>query len=167
MIEIGWSHFQSARYKPLKLCLICRCGLPGVISSNLKKEPTASPVLTKWWKLELTLGTNFGSHAQMVTKFGSQILATKFGFVPDWLVKGFPGVKWDQIISRLAIYYAWAQVVNCLCAHKMLRMLFGCLFPELQGKEGNKHKHTVRKSFCRHFTLYVLCIYCIFDIISP
>ena len=27
----------------------------------------------------------FGSHAQMVNKFGGQILATKFGFVPDWL----------------------------------------------------------------------------------
>ena len=40
-------------------------------------------MLTKWWKLELTLATNFGSHAQMITKFGGQILATKFGFVPD------------------------------------------------------------------------------------
>ena len=55
-----------------------------VIGGHLKKEPTASPVLTKWWKLELSLATNFGSHAQMVTKFGGQILATKFGFVPDW-----------------------------------------------------------------------------------
>ena len=44
-------------------------------------------MLTKWWKLELTLATNFGSHAQMVTKFGGQILATKFGFVPDCLVQ--------------------------------------------------------------------------------
>ena len=42
-------------------------------------------MLTNWWKLELTLATNFGSHAQMVTKFGGQILATKFGFVPDCL----------------------------------------------------------------------------------
>ena len=42
-------------------------------------------MLTKWWKLELTLATNFGSHAQMVTAFGGQILATKFGFVPDCL----------------------------------------------------------------------------------
>ena len=58
-----------------------------VIGSHLKKEPTVSPVLTKWWKLELTLATNFGSHAQMVTKFSGQILATKFGFVPDWWVK--------------------------------------------------------------------------------
>ena len=43
-------------------------------------------MLTKRWKLELTLATNFGSHAQMATKFGGQILATKFGFVPDWLI---------------------------------------------------------------------------------
>ena len=46
-------------------------------------------MLTKWWKLELTLATNFGSHAQMVTKFGGQILATKFGFVPDWYTMTF------------------------------------------------------------------------------
>ena len=57
-----------------------------VIGSHLKEEPTASPVLTKWWKLELTLATNFGNHAQMVTKFGGQILATKFGSVPDCLL---------------------------------------------------------------------------------
>ena len=32
------------------------------------------------------MSTNFGNHAQMATKFGGQILATKFGFVPDWYV---------------------------------------------------------------------------------
>ena len=56
-----------------------------IIGSHLTREPTASPVLTKWWNLELTLATNFGNHAQMVIKIGSQILATKFGFVPDCL----------------------------------------------------------------------------------
>ena len=40
-------------------------------------------MLTKCWNREVTLATNFGSHAQMVTKFGGQNLATKFGFVPD------------------------------------------------------------------------------------
>ena len=35
---------------------------------------------------ELILATNFGSPLQMVTKVGSQILATKFGFVPDCLL---------------------------------------------------------------------------------
>ena len=48
-------------------------------------EPTASPVLTKWWNWELTLATNFGNHAQMVPKFGGQIWVTNFSFVPDWL----------------------------------------------------------------------------------
>ena len=32
------------------------------------------------------LATNFGSPLHMVTKVGSQILATKFGFVPDWSI---------------------------------------------------------------------------------
>ena len=54
------------------------------IGSHLTREPTVSPVVTKWWNRELTLATNFGNHAQMVTKVGGQILATKFGFVPDW-----------------------------------------------------------------------------------
>ena len=61
--------------------------LATLIGSHLLRKPTASPVLTKWWNWELALATNFGSHAQMVTKFGGQILATKFGFVPDWWVK--------------------------------------------------------------------------------
>ena len=38
-----------------------------LIGSHLSREPTTSPVLTKWWNWELTLATNFGSHAQMVT----------------------------------------------------------------------------------------------------
>ena len=54
-----------------------------LIGSHLTREPTASPVLTKWWMWELMLATNFGSPLQMVTKVGSQILDTKFGFVPD------------------------------------------------------------------------------------
>ena len=54
-----------------------------IIGSHLTRKPTASSALTKWWNLELTLATNFGSHTQMVTKIGGQILATKFGFVPE------------------------------------------------------------------------------------
>ena len=54
-----------------------------IIGSHLTRKPTTSPVLTKCWNWELTLTTNFGSHAQMVTKFGGLILATKLGFVPD------------------------------------------------------------------------------------
>ena len=56
-----------------------------IIGSHLAREPTASPVLTKWWNWELTLATNFGNHVQMVIKFGGQILATKSGFVLDCL----------------------------------------------------------------------------------
>ena len=61
-------------------------------------------MLTKWWKLELTLATNFGSHAQMVTKFGSQIFATKFGFVPDWS-------SYHHEIFRS--YYQWQKWRPC------------------------------------------------------
>ena len=59
------------------------------IGSHLTREPTLSPVLTKWWMWELMLATNFGSPLQMLTEVGGQILATKFGFVPDcwWLMK--------------------------------------------------------------------------------
>ena len=36
-----------------------------------------------WQNWELMLANNFGNLYKMVTKFGSQLLATKFGFVPD------------------------------------------------------------------------------------
>ena len=42
-----------------------------------------------WWKYELTLATKFGGHAQMVTKFGGQILVTKFGFA-GWETSAHP-----------------------------------------------------------------------------
>ena len=61
-----------------------------IIGCHLTREPT-SPVLTKWWNLELTLATNFGNHAQMVTKVGGQILAIKFGFVPDCYMSEWEG----------------------------------------------------------------------------
>ena len=73
------------------------CKISQGIGSHLKKEQTASHVLTKLWKLELTMATNFGSHAQMVTKFGGQILANKFGFVPDC---SDCGVEISVIVSR-------------------------------------------------------------------
>ena len=44
------------------------------ICQEKNTKTTASPVLTKCWNWELTLATNFGSHAQMLTKFGGQIL---------------------------------------------------------------------------------------------
>ena len=44
---------------------------------------------------ELMLATKFGSPLQMVTKVGSQILATKFGFVPDLskITRPFAAIK--------------------------------------------------------------------------
>ena len=74
-------------------------GVATLIGSHLKREPTASLVLTKWLVWELILATNFGSPLQMVTKVGSQILATKFGFVPDWLTND----RWKtQLFSPFA-----------------------------------------------------------------
>ena len=39
--------------------------------SHLTREPTAIPVLTKWWNWELILATNFGNLCTNVTKVGS------------------------------------------------------------------------------------------------
>ena len=166
-VTIGWSHFQSASNKPLRLCVICSCGYspgggggtrsencwgcaaghwkldpkrsrekwyfgakkiefcedlypkdrfcvggwektpqkdrarscqsekrgskprhicitrhigstpppPGatLIGSHLTSEPTASPVLTKRWNLEIMVATNFGSPYKWLPK-----LAAKF-----------------------------------------------------------------------------------------
>ena len=47
-------------------------GLSTSIGSHLTREPTTSPVSTKWWKSELMLATNFGSLCPKVTNFGSQ-----------------------------------------------------------------------------------------------
>ena len=54
-------------------------------SSHLIREPTSSPVLTKCWNLELILATNFGNLHKRPPNLVAKILATKFGFVPDWL----------------------------------------------------------------------------------
>ena len=68
-----------------------------IIGSHLTRKPIGSPVLTKCWNLELTLATNFGSHAQMATNFGGQILATKFGFVPDcWVPMSSSTKQWSD-----------------------------------------------------------------------
>ena len=74
-----WSHFQTASNKPLKLCLICMSGLL-LLYSHLTREPTTSPVLTKWWNWELMLATNFGSLSQTVTKVDSQNFGYQFWF---------------------------------------------------------------------------------------
>ena len=74
-----WSYFQTSSNKPLKLCLICMSGLL-LLYSHLTREPTTSPVLTKWWNWELMLATNFDSLSQTVTKGGSQNFGYQFWF---------------------------------------------------------------------------------------
>ena len=46
--------------------------LATLIGNHFTRKPTASLVLTKCWKWELMLTTNFGNQCQTVTKFGSQ-----------------------------------------------------------------------------------------------
>ena len=109
-----------------------------IIDNHFTREPTSSPVLTKWWMWGLILATNFGSPLQMVTKVGSQILATKFGFVPDWLTlitswisNNMLNKVWDEIthtaaslklrngwviswVFRLMSNHYWFQGLCCL-----------------------------------------------------
>ena len=37
-----------------------------IVASHLTREPTVSPVLTKWWNWELTLATNFSDHGYQI-----------------------------------------------------------------------------------------------------
>ena len=61
---------------------------------------------------ELLLATNFGSPLQMVTKVGSQILATKFGFVPNCSV----WAQWvNEWISDCILISLWDVVVLSAC----------------------------------------------------
>ena len=62
-------------------------GLATLIGSHLTREPTASPVLTKWWKSELILATNFGSLCPKVTKVGSQNFGYQIWFCTRLLNK--------------------------------------------------------------------------------
>ena len=84
-------------------------GVATLIGSHLKREPTASPVLTKWSMWEQSFATNFGSPLQMVTKVGSRILATKFGFVPDCCGSEQRLFKWThaQMLRIFGRKLAW------------------------------------------------------------
>ena len=94
VITIGWSHFQSASNKSLKLCLICMCGL---LLSVVIWEPTASPASTKWWNSELMLATNFGSLSQTFTKVGSQ----NFGYQIWFCTRLLNQQSNDYLLNRL------------------------------------------------------------------
>ena len=119
-VTIWWSHFQSASNKPLKLYLITT-----YIGSHLTREPTVSPVLTKWWMWELMLATNSGSPLQMVTKDGSQILATKFGFVSEWLTHWGPVTPYSKDTFMFPkVNSAWPGLTPC---HGCITYLYRCL----------------------------------------
>ena len=55
-------------------------GLATLIGNLLTREPTASPVLTKCWKSELMLATNFDSLCPKVTEVGSQNFGNQIWF---------------------------------------------------------------------------------------
>ena len=91
VITIGWSHFQSASNKPLKFVCFTR-------------EPTSSPVLTKWWNKELMLAT----YAQRLPILVANILAPKFGFGPDWLLRCVPaGVDFTGLTHCGPVTHIW------------------------------------------------------------
>ena len=75
-------------------------GLATLIGSHLTREPTASPVLTKWWKWELILATNFGSLCPEVTNYGSQNFGYQIWFVPDCL-------KYREYLQKLYSLDTW------------------------------------------------------------
>ena len=55
-------------------------GLAPLIGSHMAREPTASPVLTKWWNWKLMLATKFGSLCTEVISFGSQNFGSQIWF---------------------------------------------------------------------------------------
>ena len=71
-----------------------------LIGSHLTRQPTASPVLTKWWKSELMLATNFGSICRKVTNFGSQ----NFGYQISFCTRLFniDEKKFTEICSQMS-----------------------------------------------------------------
>ena len=73
-ITIGWSQFQSASNKPLKLFLVCRCGLLLLAAIWQKNQHWAlckpRGETEKWLWLPILV-----AHAQIVTKVGSQNFA--------------------------------------------------------------------------------------------
>ena len=95
VITIGWSHLQSASNKPLNIVLPCKLifwkatkvgsppNFPKLIS-QLRGIP--QPQYFVPWLLEphwTYLWKHYIYHKKD-TKVGSKILASKFGFVPDW-----------------------------------------------------------------------------------
>ena len=70
-VSIKKMHLKISSWKWQPFCL----GL-----NVLTREPTASPVLTKWWNQELMLATSFGSICPKVTNFCSQNFGNQIWF---------------------------------------------------------------------------------------
>ena len=103
-ITIGWSHFQSARYKPLKLCLICRCGLPLLVAiwqGNQQFKPCVNQVLK--------LRTNNHWLPILVAMHKWLPNLVKFGFVPDcWVWEVVTVLKTATYMYRI---WTWSSPV--------------------------------------------------------
>ena len=94
VITIGWSHLQSVSNKPLKIVLPCKLifwkatkvgsspNFPKLIS-QLKGIPQPQYFVTSLLEPHWTYLWKHYIYHEKDTKVGNQILATKFGFVPD------------------------------------------------------------------------------------
>ena len=132
-VKLHWAQCVKSNYNRMEPFPIGKIWTTQIVSnlkvwatingSHLARGPTSSPVLIKWWNSELTLATNFGSHAQTVTKFGGPILATKFGFVPDCLFK-------------IKVTIPRGQWVKCDVPFQMKLYLLVALHPAAQRQVG-------------------------------
>ena len=75
-------------------------GLATLIGSHLTREPTASPVLTKWWKSELMLATNFGSLCPKVTNLSKLIRSLQVNYLFDRPEAS----KWMELSGSLRVH---------------------------------------------------------------
>ena len=130
----------------------------------MTREPTASPVLTKWWIWELMLSTNFGSLCPKVTSFGSQNFGYQIWFLYQtveqiirvrhvekiirhlkfkYQQKVFPMAR--QYVWRFLTYYltfckltvivGWGNVFFCEhCVHRFTMDVWHCWYDQEYGR---------------------------------
>ena len=109
-------------------------GLAILIGSHLTREPTASPVLTKCWKSELMLATNFDNLCPKVTTFGSQNFGYQIWFCTRLISVIYPLIQTDPSTSTypLCVPTAWGLLIsrlNCVLwsqAHMYFNSLRPC-----------------------------------------
>ena len=89
MVCLGWLQSDGAicNRRAINHILSILEGLATLIGSHLTRESTTIPVLTKWWKSELMLATNFGSLCPKVTKVGSQNFGYQICFFTRLVIK--------------------------------------------------------------------------------